>query len=328
MTEEPAPTADVDARVASVAAGSDLTIIGDALVATRSDILDRWLAAARKAALPSRAAGQRDRRPHPGPVRCHRVRPARTARGARPPPRSRTRVSRRRRPPTHRCDSSRASVRSPWSPSSGSCDRRSAGRSRRCSRMPRRPRTSWPGWPIVGDALDGAAAIGLDVAVRPDRDPARVVPRDDRPRHPPADHARRGVAAACRAMASRVTGRHRPSDRIGRGRPRGERRARSDDRHAQRRLAGRDGCPGARSGTGKPGDHRSRSRRRLRRDGPGTRHARGAVGPPPHRPLGPAAPAAGRFEPRRQCAEVLARGGSCPCQRRAGAGRVRAAHRP
>ena len=48
MTEEPAPTADVDARVATVAAGSDLTIIGDALVATRSDILDRWLAAARK----------------------------------------------------------------------------------------------------------------------------------------------------------------------------------------------------------------------------------------------------------------------------------------
>lgn len=48
MTDEPAPTADVDARIATVAVGSDLTIIGDALVATRSDILDRWLAAARK----------------------------------------------------------------------------------------------------------------------------------------------------------------------------------------------------------------------------------------------------------------------------------------
>jgi signal transduction histidine kinase len=48
MTNEPAPTADVDARIATVAVGSDLTIIGDALVATRSDILDRWLAAARK----------------------------------------------------------------------------------------------------------------------------------------------------------------------------------------------------------------------------------------------------------------------------------------
>ena len=48
MTDEPAPTADVDARIATVAVGSDLTIIGDALVATRSDILERWLAAARK----------------------------------------------------------------------------------------------------------------------------------------------------------------------------------------------------------------------------------------------------------------------------------------
>ena len=48
MTDEPAPTADVDMRIGSVAVGSDLGIIGDALIATRSDVLDRWLAAARR----------------------------------------------------------------------------------------------------------------------------------------------------------------------------------------------------------------------------------------------------------------------------------------
>ncbi len=48
MTDEPPPTADIDVRIASVAEGADLTIVGDTLVGARSDILERWLAMARR----------------------------------------------------------------------------------------------------------------------------------------------------------------------------------------------------------------------------------------------------------------------------------------
>lgn len=48
MANEPAPTADIDQRIATVAAGSDVTVIADALTATRGEILDRWLETAKR----------------------------------------------------------------------------------------------------------------------------------------------------------------------------------------------------------------------------------------------------------------------------------------
>ncbi len=43
MVDKPPPTADIDLRIATVAVGADMTVIADALLTARTDILGRWL---------------------------------------------------------------------------------------------------------------------------------------------------------------------------------------------------------------------------------------------------------------------------------------------
>jgi signal transduction histidine kinase len=48
MADEGPPTADIDLRIAAVAVGADLNVIADALLASRDEILGRWLETAKR----------------------------------------------------------------------------------------------------------------------------------------------------------------------------------------------------------------------------------------------------------------------------------------
>ena len=48
MAHDGPPTTDIDVRIAAVAVGADLTVIADALIASREEILGRWLETAKR----------------------------------------------------------------------------------------------------------------------------------------------------------------------------------------------------------------------------------------------------------------------------------------